>query len=399
MSLVLIAATAACGAIRRTSIQVPASSPIIPQTLTATLMRTSTNTPKPTSTSTSTATSTPRPSPTPHLTNPPSPTATSTRTPTPTATPATKLRLRLRGATGEPVAFSKAVLFVAAWGETDSQEFATADDLLVLPLEEDSVRSYWPWTVGDLWHEYRLYIEADGYVSMMSKPMSFIGMETRPGLATQVVVEFHNRPKVTISEGETVEAVLTMRRPQSRYLRFVDDDRKPVSGVGVTSHMFWTNANHCGIPTATLLADGVSDEDGRVLIPDGDFEYAFELSKPFYHLRDWDKDGPMYLVTYLSDHETAVELHRLQKQSLEMIVQKDGTPLSNETLFGHWIGCPCGLCAAEIATTDENGRISVDDFYPEEWAFIYFRAKEKLTWEADPKLFSGGEVIEVELSD
>jgi hypothetical protein len=296
------------------------------------------------------------------------------------------------------VAYSKAVLFMAAWGETDSQEFPTEDDLLVLPVEEDSVRSYWPRTVGDLWHEYRLYIEADGYVPMMSKPMSFIGMETWLGLATEVVIEFHNRPKVTISEGETREIVLAMRRPQSRYLRFVDDDQKPVPGVEVTSYMFWTAANHCGVPTATLLVEGISDTDGRVPIPDGDFEYAFQLRKPLYHLKD-RVDSPMYLTTYLSDQETVVALHRLQKQSLEMIVQKNGAPLVDETLFGQWVGCPCGLCATEIATTDENGRISVDGFYPEEWAFVYFRAKEGFAWEADPKSFSGTEVIKVELGD
>jgi hypothetical protein len=42
-----------------------------------------------------------------------------------------------------------------------------------------------------------------------------------------------------------------------------------------------------------------------------------------------------------------------------MVVQKKGKPQANKTLFGDWIGCPCGLCDREIATTDDKGRISL----------------------------------------
>lgn len=353
------------------------------------------------------ATSTVTASVTPTLTLILTQTATPTETPEPTYTPVTELYLRLKNAEGEPVPFSNAELFMEAWMITDSLKLTTEGNLLMLSLEEDSVRSYWLEHAQDRiaqhsWHDYLLYIEADGYVPVLSRPMYFVGTETWvDGPATQVVVEFPNGPKAEVSRGETQEIELTLREPQSRYLRFVDDNQMPVPRVEVKSYMYWSSANRCGVLMgANFLAEGISDEDGRISIPDGEFEYALEFQKPFYYLKEPVYGYPMRLITYLSGQETVVELHKLRRQPLEMSVRKNGEPLANETLFGQWNGCACCARWQHIATTDENGRISLEYFYPEEWDFIAFLDEEgEFAWDADPKQFSGTEIIQVELHD
>ncbi|MBN1933346.1 MAG: hypothetical protein JW934_01710 [Anaerolineae bacterium] len=364
-------------------------------------------------TSTWIATQTPTPDRTLESTNTPVPTCTFSPTPTtvatftqsPTSTPTkpstTKLRLWLKNTQGEPVPFSKATLLMEGWGISGSHELTSENNLLILPLEEELIRSYWNSDVRGYWHDYGLYIEAEGYVSVLSKPMYFIGTEQNFGdISTKVVIEFPNGPKAEIREGQTVDIELTLREPQSRSLCFIDDDQSPVAEIGVVVYMFWSRANHCGaLMEPLLLAKEISDENGCVPIPDGDFQYTLELEKPFYHLKNPVNVGPMALDTYLTDQETVLELHKLRKQSLEMIVRKNGQPLANKILLGQWIGCPCMLCSVEIATTDVSGRIFVQDFYPEEWSFIFFQAEEGggIAWEMDSKALSGIQLIQVEL--
>jgi hypothetical protein len=359
---------------------------------------------------TSTPTQTVKPTTTPTI---PAPTLTlapkipTLETPKTSAVPKTELHLVLKNSTGEPIPFSKAELLIDAWLLGPRQiafPLETNGNLLVLSLDEDVARKTW---IKDdsLWiRNYFIYLEADGYVPVRSKGMSFIGatQESSGELVDEVVVEFHNGPRVTIPKGETRKVELTLREPQGRYLLFVDDNHNPVSDVKVRSYMFWSNSNHCAYPQgANFLAEGVSDKEGQVAIPDGEFEYLLEFEKALYHLKDPPGWNPMRLTTYLSSQKTIIELHRLNKRPLEMIVRKDGELQANRTLYGNWTGCPCGLCPYDLAVTDDKGRISLDEFYPEEWRFVFFEDMEKTSfaWQADPKEFPATGVIEVELSE
>lgn len=357
-------------------------------------------------------------------TQPVKPTITPTTTPTPISTPVlrisptetpkltetfgTELHLRLKNSKGEPIPIDRAELLTDARSrsrEETSFTLKTQGNLLVLSLEKEQLRQTWP---EDGWvraENYFLYLEADGYVSVRSKPMYLIGAKTQTGeLAEKVVIEFHQGSKTTILKGETKEVDLMLREPQDRYLVFVDEAQHPVSDVKVKSYMFWSNSNHCGYPSgSTLLAEEISDKEGRVAIPDGEFEYLLEFEKELYHLKEQPLFDPMKLITYLSTQEIIIELHSLNKQPLEMVVKQNGIPQPNKKLYGQWIGCPCGSCPHEFATTDEKGRISLDEFYPEEWLWIYFLNEGPLedghAWSTDPKEFSGTEVIEVELPE
>jgi hypothetical protein len=321
--------------------------------------------------------------------------------------PVTELHLRLKNSKGEPVPFSKAELLMDTWTLAPTFPLDTDGNLLVLPLEEKVVRELWMKDLPEdnILHRYFLYFEAKGYTAVRSEKIWFIGSQIGVDEPDdEVVIEFHNGPRARILKGEKQEIELILREPQERRLRFIDDSQNPVPGVKVRSYMFWSSSNHCGNPQgANFLAEGVSDEEGFINIPDGEFEYLLEFEKPLYHLKEPMKGiAPMRLITYLSNQEIVIELHKLNKKPLELFVQKDGEPQPNKTLYGQWIGCPCGLCEHEIAVTDENGKISLDEFYPEEWEWLFFIKGDQFgagSWQANPKEFSGTEVIEVELSE
>ncbi len=112
--------------------------------------------------------------------------------------------------------------------------------------------------------------------------------------------------------GETKEIELILREPQERYLLFVDDNQEPVSDVKVKTYMFWSNSNHCGAPSgANFLTEGHSDEQGRVMIPDGEFEYLLEIEQASDQLETDSRFNPMSPTMYLSSPETVIKLHYL----------------------------------------------------------------------------------------
>lgn len=312
------------------------------------------------------------------------------------------LYIRLKNLEGEAVSFSKAELFLSTRDYWKTLTLTVESDLLVVSLDKNTMPPPdYEHAQGD-WRDCRLIIEADGYVTVQSRTMHCIGMVSQGGPATQAIVDFPNGPRVEVPQGETREIELTLRKPQERYLRFVDDDQEPIQEVTVTTVVFYSNDNHCGWWINDHLAKGTTDQDGRVLIPDGDFEYGLRFDKPLYLLREPESPYPMSFIGYLSSTETVVKLHRMTKQKLEMLVTKDGQPLANATLSGDWIFCPCWCYGGmEIATTDENGRILLTDFYPEEWYSIFFwpDGAEWYIWEADPAELSGDEITHVELPD
>jgi hypothetical protein len=202
---------------------------------------------------------------------------------------------------------------------------------------------------------------------------------------------------------------LYLRVPGERRLRFVDDDLNPVPDVWVRAYMFWSNANHCGYPwLSEMLGEGASDTEGRVAVPDGDIRYWLELEKPYYRLQGftdtlaWDVGGsarPMVLLTYLSEEETVVPLHRLRRQSLEMVVQRNGHPVAGQDLCAESFDVLCNLYdyCDPIATTDANGRIFLEEFYPEQWQHIFFLGDTGLLWAADVQDLASDGLITVEL--
>jgi len=207
----------------------------------------------------------------------------------------TKLEMTLKDVKGNAVSFAKAELLLVAWGETKRLELPTEGNQLMLSLDEEWLTSQWTRPLSNMIAGY-LYIQADGYASVRSEPFLWIGaVDIESGKAKRVSelkINFPDGSGITVPEGENRKSKLVLRKPQARYLRFIDDEGKSVSGVSVTSSMFWSASNHCGFLNGVdLLDESVSDAEGRVLVPDGDIEYVFELQKPHYVLDSHKNDN------------------------------------------------------------------------------------------------------------
>jgi hypothetical protein len=196
----------------------------------------------------------------------------------------------------------------------------------------------------------------------------------------------------------------TLTGPRS--LLLLDDDGRPVSGAEVTSYMYWSSSNHCArLSGARLLGTAVSDADGVVEVPDGDFEYAFEIAASDMGLVLSDPELPEYperLVTTLRGEETVVNLHRRKSVTLTMRVLKSGVPVAGQMLYGCMADCPGGVCASccgPLSASGPYGIITIPGFYPESYKSIYITddSGENL-FEADPGKLSLERPIEVDLA-
>jgi hypothetical protein len=158
------------------------------------------------------------------------------------------------------------------------------------------------------------------------------------------------------------------------------------------------------------VGKGISDKAGRVAIPDGDYEYwllivkaDYELNieghSPYGFVRDYGSRMEWSLVSYLSGPEVVVEMRRMRRQQLEMVVLVDGEPAADRTLYADQWSCSCAVCEVELATTDAQGQISLEDFYPDQWVSIYFTGTNGFAWGADPKQLPADQVIQVNLGE
>jgi hypothetical protein len=65
-------------------------------------------------------------------------------------------------------------------------------------------------------------------------------------------------------------------------------------------------------------------------------------------------------------------------------------------LPGRFSGSECLTCDP-IATSDANGQIFVEEFYPEQWQSIFFLGDTGLLWAADVEDLAIGRLITVDL--
>jgi hypothetical protein len=282
----------------------------------------------------------------------------------------------------------------------------------VVLLDSEWLASRWPERFQDLAGVF-LYFTAEGYASISSEEFHWIGSQGPPygTRMYEAVITFPGRESIIVKEGQSVEVNLVFRRPKPRSLRLIDDQRDPVPDVKVSIYMFWSAYNHCGtLGGADPIGSAASDQDGRVSVPDGDFEYAFEFEKRLYVLNEPGTMPyiPPRLFTHLSKSETTVKMHRWKRRTLEMIVTADGRAAKGLIVGGCLADCPCGACCGPLARsrpdgrtrtdTDDDGNFQMQDFYPEEFErIILIEDENKEIWSEDPRKWPSTGVIKVEL--
>ena len=190
----------------------------------------------------------------------------------------TLLHLDFQDGQGQTVKVSAATLVLVAGGYVDKLPLETSPRGLDLSLDASWLRANWPGGVSRLKNMDRayVYLKAQGYASVVSNPIHWIGTET-DGLGKNVVVSFPRSKIAAVSRGQKGSLTVNFRKPRDRFVKLSDGKGNPVVGAKVKTYVYWSKSDSGDLNGADFLSGGISDENGRVQVTDGDFTYAIQV--------------------------------------------------------------------------------------------------------------------------
>lgn len=320
---------------------------------------------------------------------------------------AAELKLLFKDEAGKSVTISKAELLLVAWGYTERLTLETQGTALSLPLDGSWLRSRASERFRDLDGVY-LYLQASGFAPIRTDRFTWPGSGPEP--ASGARIQFPGAQELVIPRDGVATSKITFRRPQKKFIRFIDDENKPFPDVKASISVFWSDSNHCGrLAVADSLTKSTSDGNGLIAVPDGDVEYVVEIGSRVAVFKDPGNSAfPDRLRLHMNSAIADVPLHRRAMKPLMLQVVHDGAPATGEMLFTCLQDCregSCGSCCGFLQKTDGRGMISLTDFYPEMYGRIFFArpdAKVPLQeatplWEMKPPAYPPNAVIKVDL--
>ncbi|MYJ75980.1 MAG: hypothetical protein F4089_13205, partial [Gammaproteobacteria bacterium] len=238
---------------------------------------------------------------------------------------ATTLDLSFVDTDGKPVRLATADLLLVAWGATERIGLETSDDGLSLTLDGDWLRSRW--SRFDDQEGVYLYLQAPPLAAIQSHRFTWLGAA---GHAGAVTIAFPRGQEIAVDEGMNATMTVVFRTTARRRVRVVDPDGRPRPGTAINAFMFWSQSNHCAVLAGgEPLGSFVANTDGWIEVPDGDFEYAFELGRGFTSDHVFLNEGRYErerLVTRLLQPDTDVVVHQFPVRPLEMRVWRADEP-------------------------------------------------------------------------
>jgi len=286
---------------------------------------------------------------------------------------ATELRIGVEGPR-----VGKAELLLSWWGDTEriplGFEISNGRAVWTLPLDADWLRTMG--VNGQLPDHSFVYLQLEnGYASIRSESFGWIarepGSKTGPDnskAAAETTVDFGRGQAIRVRAGEVRELVLTPRAVVSRQLRFIDDDNRPVTDITVSAHMFWSRENRMGVLSGIQpLVEGlVPNAQGIVTVPDGDFEYAIDVTGAHIDIKDPDAGLYLTVVTRLTTAERIIRIHRHRVYTVTVQVLIGNEPAKGASLTGSVLPQCSGACSGLFGALDDEGRITLSGFDPEE---------------------------------
>ena len=300
---------------------------------------------------------------------------------------ATELSVRFQAPEGTTATIEKAELLLVGWGWTDQ---------VALPVNGGS-------TVGVNFDSPQLRSAVEDrhpiaallfvHIKDMAPVMSDRFTWPRPG-GGPITVSFRSGASTTIAQGAVGEITVMLNRSSARVVRFLDDTDKPVGGLKVSAGVFWASDNHCGkVSGAEPLFIGVTDGEGRLNVPNGDFKYVFDIilppdADPRYAFANPDASDvmPPYVTAYLDQSETVIRVHK-EKRSIRLRVYAGDGPFAGAIFSA---GMNLGLCGAgwgQAAISDANGYAIIYHFYPMENEIICLANDKEILWRVAAKDF------------
>jgi len=279
---------------------------------------------------------------------------------------ATELRIHFQNPDRSKAAIEKADLLLVGWGWTETIPLIPEADTVSMNFDDLSARS--PEKFQNLDHA-QIYIRGSNLAAVQSEPFLWPG-SARDANHAETRIDFRGGRSVALRMGANQELTVVMRRPQNRSIRLLDEDGKPITGLKVSILRFESNENHCGFLRGEQLKVGSTDVDGRLPVPDGDFQYAFKLDFEshfsFTAAAYSPNDPETYVMTYLTPSETVLELHRFEALRLAIRVLVGNAPAMGVSFTDSRNIGICGAASGSLGKTGSNGTLLVEKYFPEE---------------------------------
>jgi hypothetical protein len=280
--------------------------------------------------------------------------------------------LTLVNSAQQPIGGARARLFITSWGISDEYDLPVRGHLVQLDFTALAGRV----AVVNVDTVAFIYIKADGYAPLMSEPFAWplrptAGIDFREGRTT--------RP-----DSKASQLTVQLRRPLPRRIRFLDQHGRAFAGANVSAAAYWNTPNHCGVMAGQdTLFKGVTDASGLVDIPDVDGAHAIVVHEDHVVFADAASDWPVRQVATvrrLTETVTTLRVRRFEPRRLSVDITDAGRPVAGAVL---WADMGFGTCAAgygPLATADARGRISLDEFFPENWKAYWVCAGGRQVW-------------------
>lgn len=288
-----------------------------------------------------------------------------------------KLTLNFVDADGHPVEVTKAELLLVAWADTERIELETSANGLQLVLEPHWLRSRW--RGFDNQDAVYLYLEAPPFAPIQSNKFRW---PVITGYGIPTAIGFPGGEQVVV---EDMDASLTLAfRPAAvRHVRIVTSRGNPLPEVAVDVYRFGSDFNRCAHLTGgEWLVAAVTDADGLIEVPEGDFEYVLSLGRYTHEFVDGDRRAPWRLRTHLQEAVTEVRAREFAVEPLEWRVFQGGKPAPGLHLFRHLASCLCGACYGLAGTADESGWIRVENHRPASYSRIWLEDDGEIVWDS-----------------
>jgi hypothetical protein len=190
----------------------------------------------------------------------------------------TVVHLDFQDGQGQQVQVIHATLVLVSGSYVDKLPLDVSADGVDLTLDASWLRKNWPGGTSRFKNMDRayVYLKAQGYASVCSNPIHWMGTET-DGLGKDVVISFPRSKTLALSKGQKSSLTVDFRKPVERFVKVSGVNGKPLAGVRVRSYVYWSKTDDGDLNGADLLGEGFSDETGRVPVIDGDFTYALKI--------------------------------------------------------------------------------------------------------------------------
>jgi hypothetical protein len=300
----------------------------------------------------------------------------------------TELRIHPVDESGNPIAVSRTEIYLDLGTGGEKVALAADSGGIRVPLDREWLCTTQPASCDDEFAAARLVLHAEGYAPVASNSFLWLGSVETPGAAPQtaVQIEFLSGAWMHLAQGESKELTVPFRRPARRTLHFLNQAGEPVAGVGLRYSLLLGSSDSCDSVEGELLAEGSSDQDGEIIVPDADGELDFEFTKAHtVLLHPQYPDQPMRLTGLFSAPLDTVIFRELERRPLHIQITGSGEP-SGMVLSACRAACPCGACCGRMAESDAGGRIDLEDFYPEEYDRLTLLDRSgQMVWQSTPR--------------